>query len=110
MARVINLDALMPEQCFVTLDGANHEIKPATVDTYLRVMKAREKLKNASDEVEGLEQAIMMITLSCPTLERSRLMALPLPALTAITDVIQEMMEGESGKEANAKEAEKAGE
>lgn len=99
-ARIINLDALIPDAAYVVLDGVQHEIKAATVEMYLKVMKSRERLKNASDEVESLEQAVMMITLACPSIDRARLMQLPLPALTALTDIIQEQMEGKSDDEA----------
>lgn len=101
MARIINLDVLIPEKTEVTLDGVNHEIKATTVDMYLKVMKGRERLKNTSDEVEAMEQAITLITLACPTIERKRLLELPLPVLTALTDIIQEQMEGKAGEATN---------
>lgn len=104
--KVINLDALIPDTQFVILDGKEHAVAPASVDMYLAVMKRRSRIKNADNDLEQMEQAIELIVLACPTISRQRLGELPLRALTALADIIQEQMaeeaEGEDG--ANAPE------
>jgi hypothetical protein len=91
-AKIINLDDLIPESQIIILDGTEHEVHPPTVDSYLKIMKSREKLRLANDEAEQMNQAINLIVMSCPTLTRERLGRLPLKALTALTDIIQELM------------------
>lgn len=89
---VIDLDALIPDTKYVKLDGIEHPVEPASVDMYLTVMKKRRNLKNADTELDQMEQAIDLITLSCPTITRARLGRLPLRALMAMTDIIEEQM------------------
>jgi hypothetical protein len=104
-AKIINLDELIPESQFVILDNTQHEVYPPTVDSYLKIMKSREKLRLANDEAEQMNQAINLIVMSCPTIDRGRLGRLPLKALTALTDIIQELM----GIEADEAEGQKLG-
>jgi len=92
--KVLNLDALIPDQQYVKLDGVEHEIQAPTVEMYMKVMKSRQRMKNADSDVESMEQAVMLITLACPTIPEERLSKLPLPALTALADLIQQQMEG----------------
>lgn len=100
--KVIDLDALIPDTQYVRLDGVEHAIEPASVDMYLQVMKRRQRMKNADTELEQIEQAIDLIVLACKTIPRERLGQLPLRALTAMADIIQQQMadeaEGEDGE------------
>lgn len=93
--KIIDLDALIPETQYVRLDGKEHEILPPSVDMYLQVMKRRGRMKNADTELEQIEQAIELICLACPTIPRERLIKLPMRALTAMTDIIEEQMSDE---------------
>ena len=93
--KIINLDALIPDQQFFVLRGVQHELKPASVGVYMKVLKSRERMKNSSEEVEQMQQAIMLITLCCPSITEAELNDLPLKALTALADAIQEQMEEE---------------
>lgn len=93
MAKIINLDELIPEQQTVILDGQEHPLNPPSVEVYLQVLKSRERMKNASEEVEQMTQAIMLIELCCPTIAKERLQKLPMRALTALADAIQSQME-----------------
>lgn len=98
--KIIDLDALIPETQYVRLDGVEHAVEPASVDMYLTVMARRGKMKEADTELEQIQQAVSLITLACPTIKRERLGKLPLRALTAITDIIEEQMADEAeGKE-----------
>lgn len=96
--KIINLDELIPESQFIILDGEQHEVTPPTVDSYFKIMKNREKLRLADSEADQMNRAIDLIVMSCPTLTRARLGKLPLKALTALTDIIQELMGIESDK------------
>lgn len=91
-AKIINLDELIPESQFVILDGKQHEVSPPTVDSYLKIMKQKDNLRLANNEAEQMNQAINLIVMSCPTIDRARLGRLPLKALTALTDIIQDLM------------------
>ena len=102
--KIINLDELIPDTQYVVLDGQEHPVEPASVDMYLTVMKRRSRMKNADTDLESMEQAIELIVLACPSIDRNRLGKLPLRALTKLADIIQEQMseevEGEDGKNA----------
>lgn len=95
---VLDLDALIPDTQYVKLDGKEHEVNPASVDMYLQVMKKRQRIKNADNDVEQMEQAIDLITLACPTIDRARLGRLGLLALTRLADLIQKQMEDSEGE------------
>lgn len=92
MAKIINLDELLPEKQLVILDGQEHELIPASVEVYMQVLKARERMKHASQELEQMEQGVMLIRLCCPSIEEARLRRLPLRALTALVEAIEEQM------------------
>ena len=94
--KVTNLDELIPDDQFVVLDNKEHRIVPASVEMYLTVMKRRQRMKNADTDIEQMEQAIELITMACPTIDRERLGRLPLRALTKLTDIIQEQMSDEA--------------
>jgi hypothetical protein len=102
--KIIDLDKLIPETQYVKLDGEEHAVEPASVDMYLQVMRKRTRMKSADTDLEQMEQAIELIVLACPSLSRDRLGRLPLRALTALADIIQEQMaddaEGEDGENA----------
>jgi hypothetical protein len=106
--QILNLDELIPETQYVQLGGAKYAVNPPTVDMYLRIMKARLRMKNADPDVEMTEQAIMMIKLACPDMPEEKLVALPLRALMALSDMVQGMMEDiakeEGGESAEAGE------
>jgi hypothetical protein len=102
--KIINLDSLIPEKQFFILDGDQHELLAASVEVYMKVLKSRERMKSSSEEVEQMQQAIMLITLCCPTITEARLNRLPLKALTALADAIQGQME-EQVDEAGGEEA-----
>jgi len=90
---VLNLDALIPDDHFVLLDGVEHKVTPPTVDMYLQIMKARQRMKNVDPDLEGMEQSVMLIRMACESIPEERLRRLPLPALTALADLIQNQME-----------------
>ena len=98
MPNIINLDALIPEQQYVVLDGTQHEIQFASVEIYMRVIKDRERMKHSSEEVDQMTQAVDLITMCCPTIEPQRLGKLPLRALMALADIIQEQMRGDDAE------------
>ena len=104
--KIVNLDELIPDIQYIILDGQEHPVNPPSVDTYLIVMRKRRKMKEEDDELAQTEQAIDLITMSCPGVSRERLGQLPLRALTALVDMIQEMMstevEGENAPEPEA--------
>lgn len=109
--KILNLDALIPDKEFVLLDGVEHEIKTPSVGMYLTVMKARSRMKNADNDLEAMEQSIALITLACPDIPEARLKELPLPALTALAERIQALMEGEDeSTDGTSDEAQKSGE
>jgi len=96
---ILNLDELIPETRYVTLRGEKYAVNPPTVDMYLRVMKARQRMKYTDKDLEMTEQAMMMIQLACPDIPEATLASLPLKALTALSDMVQEMMEDVVGTE-----------
>lgn len=90
---VLNLDDLIPENAKVIFKGEHHEVIPASTEMYLQVLKSRDKLKHANEQVEQVEQSILLIRLCCPTIPEKDLRALPLRALLALTKVVESMME-----------------
>jgi hypothetical protein len=94
--KIINLDELIPDVQYVILDGTQHAVNPASVEMYLTVMRKRAKMKEADTDLEQIQQAVELITLACPTIPRERLLQLPLRALEAVTDIIEEQMAGEA--------------
>lgn len=100
MGKIINLDALIPESHTIILDGDEHVVQAASVEAYLRVLKARGRLKNVSTEAEQVELAVEMIVIAVPTLERERLMKLPIRALMAVAELVMDQMrDGEDDSE-----------
>jgi hypothetical protein len=102
--RIVNLDELIPENAQVIFKGEHHDVIPASTEMYLHVLKSRDKLKSANQEVEQVEQSILLIRLCAPTIPEIELRKLPLRALMALTHLVEEMMEeineGEKPKDA----------
>lgn len=92
MGKVINLDALIPESHTIILDGVEHAVEAASVEAYLRVLKTRGRLKNVSTEAEQVELAVEMIVVAVPTIQRERLMRLPIRALMAVAELVMDQM------------------
>lgn len=92
MGKVINLDALIPESHTIILDGVEHTVEAASVEAYLRVLKTRGRLKNVSTEAEQVELAVEMIVVAVPTIQRERLMRLPIRALMAVAELVMDQM------------------
>jgi 23S rRNA maturation-related 3'-5' exoribonuclease YhaM len=93
MAKIIDLDALMPEKYLIRLDGKEHDLSATTTEMYLKVLKTKKKLGAADDEVTQVETSIDLIVLALPTVNRERLMKLPVPLLMKITEAIDAQME-----------------
>ncbi len=91
--QVINLDELIPEGAAVIFKGERHEVVPASTEMYLEVLKQRDKVKHANEQIEQVEQSILLIRMSCPTIPEKDLRRLPLKALMALTKLIEGFME-----------------
>jgi len=109
--QVIDLDELIPQTQRIKLDGKEHDVVPPSVEMYLKVMKARQRMKNADTEIEHIEQAIELIVLAVPTISRDRLVRLQIQPLNRLADIVMEMMsDGSEEEEAVSPDGKTSGE
>lgn len=89
--KIVNLDALIPDDETVVLyKGQEHPLNVATTETYLKVLRQRQKIAriNKDDELAMTEQAIDLLVLVLPSLPRNDLMRMPIVALMALVDEV----------------------
>lgn len=104
MAKILDLDAILPEAQFVRLDGIDHPISVTSVEMYLQILKQRDKLDVAEKQNNEYAQTILaidMIIMAAPSLKKERLMKLPLQALLKLTQLIESQLT-EQAEEAGA--------
>lgn len=92
-AEIINLDEIIPESARIQYQSKIYEIRPVSTEMYLQVLKTQDKLKNANEQVEQVEQSILLIRLCCPELPEKDLRAMPLRGLMRMTKEVERMME-----------------
>jgi len=69
MTKIINLDELRkPTPLVIVVDGARHELKPATVESFLENVKAIEDMGVNATVAQEFDAMIGIITRSFPTL------------------------------------------
>ena len=87
MAKLLDLDAVAAESEFVIkLNGTEHKLKPATVETFVANMKELEKLGVSASVAEELEVTIGIILRAFPTVTEAEVRALTMQQIKAISD------------------------
>lgn len=112
MTTVINLNEITkePDVVIVTTDGERHEMKPATVQSFIDNVKMIEELGTNASVVEEMEAMIKIIIGAFPTIDDKEVRSWPLENLQSISDLAR----GQNGElvtsdEQKAKEAEDSG-
>ena len=106
---------MLPEDRFIRLDGKDHPLRTPSTAMYLKAIKGK-KVRKDSDDIESQTQmSIDLITMAAPSIPRERLIELPLPMLTRISDSIDEMFNemtaaANDGKPVIAEEDDESGE
>lgn len=88
MAKVLNLDAIRPEQRFLQIANKKHEILEMTVDNFVQTTQEAERLATATVG-EQLLATVDMIRRSVPSLDADTLRARSLVELQTIVAFIR---------------------
>lgn len=85
--RVINLDSIKTQSPIViVLNEKRHEMKPATVQTFVDNMKLIESLGTEPSVLKEIEVAMIIIGRAFPTITEDELKELPFDALQQISE------------------------
>lgn len=88
MTKVLNLDALKTEApVAIVLDGVRHEMKVATVQTFVDNLKLIEELGTNPSMIREIEAAKTIILRSFPTLSEEQVGNFPLDTLQQLSDL-----------------------
>ncbi|GAA4525525.1 hypothetical protein GCM10023174_10270 [Chelativorans composti] len=107
MTKVINLDTLAPAPALaIIVDGERHEMKEATVETFLENMRDIEALGVNASPVQEVETIIRIVSRAFPTLPVEKMRKWPLSTIQQLADMARGM-NAEIGT-TDAKEAKEA--
>jgi len=88
MAKVLNLDSLSEETRSITLNGVTHEVVGMSVDSYIKVQKVLENLKEEDDLPTKMKASVEMISAAVPTLKEDVLRAMSMEKLNMIIEFV----------------------
>lgn len=90
MAKVLNLDSLVTKSQGRELEvkGKRYAIPPMSVQAFIEINRASDKLRDSTDPIQQLEHTIDMILVSVPGLPREELTAYPLDILGSIAQFV----------------------
>lgn len=87
MTKYVNIDELVSPPPFgVVINGVKHDLKPATVKTFVENMKDIEALQFNSSVSTEIETSLRIIRRAFPTVPEELLMELEVEQLRAITN------------------------
>ena len=88
MTNLLNLDELAPAKRTVTLGGTSHEVKPMTVEAFVRRQREAKDVDDTTDPAEQIERAVKMISETIPTIKIEVLNGLTMEQLTALINFV----------------------
>lgn len=103
-AELLNLDALIPEERFITFRGEKHLVNPLSAKHYLTLSRERKRMVNEPEDYVNTRQSIDLLALAIPTLGLDVLENLPLPAVMALARAVEEATEQTAGEPAKDSE------
>lgn len=111
MTKIINLDSLASEPLVaITIGGKRHEMRTATVNTFIENMKAIESLGLNASPVKEVEVIVGIVARSFPTLTEDEIRNWPLDMIQKLSEIARgaggEFVTNDADK---AKEADKTG-
>lgn len=92
MAKILNLDEMVPEERTLIHKGVEHEVGKLTLGDYLRFQKANEEYVKAGNEMDKMQYGLKAVRLVIPTLPEEEVAGLHLSQLMALMDFVTEAM------------------
>lgn len=95
MTKVLNLDSLADAERELIIKGKSYPVKGMTVQAFIAITQAAEKLTGESTFAEQVEATVDTIILNVPTIGREVLLGLSLEQLKAVMEFVRgEVPEG----------------
>lgn len=102
MTKIINLDSLKQEALIIIeVEGKRHEMKTASVDSFIENMKAIEGLGLNASPIQEIEVIIGIVARAFPTLDEKQIRSWPITTIQHLSEVAR----GVNGEIATADEA-----
>lgn len=98
---ILNLDAILPEESYVTYKREKHPIIPLSSEHFIELTRQRLRMQRQaqrggseeSDETINVLQTIEVIHMAVPSIPKDELSRMPITALQALSEAIEQASE-----------------
>lgn len=88
MTKIINFDDLKkPAPVAIVIDGKKHDMKVASVDTFIANLKAIEGLGVAASPIQEIEVIVGIVHRAFPTLSEKQIRSWEITTIQALSDI-----------------------